>query len=86
MSRRKQGYSAHLDMSQIMGYLQSYHDTFGYMPSQREIAAFFNVSAMAINHWLVKLERNGHIARPLNYRARAIRIVERIEGHEYELG
>jgi transposase len=56
------------------------------MPSQREAAEFFDVSAMAINRWLYELERHGHIERPLKLRSRAIRIVKRIEGFEYELG
>ncbi len=93
---RKPGTSANLTAAQVMGYLQSYVDSYGYPPSFREMAEFFGVSLTAIGYWINRLDLLGYIERPKatgdgiyvrrSRPSRALKILKRIEGHEYELG
>lgn len=93
---RKPGTSANLTAPQVMGYLQSYIAHYGYPPSQNDIAKHFGVSKMTASYWINRLDDKGFIERPApsggglfergTRPSRAIKILKRIEGYEYELG
>lgn len=93
---RKAGTPANLTAPQVMGYLQSYIAHFGYPPAYPEIAKHFGVTTQAVSYWINILDEKGFIQRPEpsgggifergTRPSRAIKIIRRIEGHEYELG
>ena len=60
---------------EILTYLQSYADEYGYAPSFEEIAKHFNYNSLATVHeHLTNLERKGYIKRSYN-ESRAIEIL-----------
>lgn len=93
---RKAGTSANLTAAQVMGYLQSYIAHYGYPPSYQDTATHFGVTKMTVAYWLNRLDEKGFIERPEpssgglfergSRPSRALKILKRIEGHEYELG
>ena len=93
---RKAGTPANLTAPQVMGYLQSYIAHYGYPPSYSDVAKHFGVTTMAVSYWINRLDDMGFIQRPApsggglfergTRPSRAIKIIKRIEGHEYELG
>lgn len=54
----------------IMGYIQAYHEQFGYPPSMAEIADAHGIAKNAVRHHLLRLQRDGKVSMaPGKYRS-----------------